>query len=431
MLARISRCLPRSRRGRLLALFLIVLVSSAGLWGKWGLVSWRLRSARHALAEGRIDDALTQLVSAESLQPDRPELLFLLARANRRANHLQSALEYLNRAEKAGWSADEIRQQRSLLLVQSGQFGRAERFLETALRRGVDDQLAEEIYEALAKGYLKTYRLGDALFCLKYWIEWKPQEVGPRLMLADIKERVEDWKGAVAAYRSVLKIDPSLSEPNRRLADNLLMLQDVDGARRCYSRALELAPEDISAQIGRAKCDRRLARTKAATRQFEQLLKGDLSARQRVEVLIELAQILLRDERKPKDAIDLLLEAEKLAPHNHRVNAALAVAYRKIGNSGLARIHDEKSAAGLRRLNRLTEVTRLLVQSPKDAGLRYEAGMIFMEQGMKRAGAEWLTTVLMFDPHHRGAHRALAEYYEEAGDREAACRHRKLAGPSP
>jgi Tfp pilus assembly protein PilF len=51
-----------------------------------------------------------------------------------------------------------------------------------------------------------------------------------------------------------------------------------------------------------------------------------------------------------------------------------------------------------------------------------------MEQGMKRAGAEWLSTVLIFDPTHREAHLALARYYEETGEKAIAAKHRQQAG---
>ena len=408
---------------------LILTFGSAAVLG-WrpAVVAWRIHSAKKSLAEGEFEAALKQLEAAEELQPESAEVLFLLARANRRADRLHQVADFLDRALAAGWDSEQIEQQRSLYLVQSGRFERAELFLQRCLRRGVEDQLAEEIYEALSKGFLKTYRIGDALFCLQYWIQWKPRSVEPRLMLASVYEQLEDAKSAVKQYRVVLEIDPERPEIHRRIADHLFSLQDLEGARDHYSQCLARDSNDVTALLGIALCERRFARTESAREKLRELLKRDLTTSQRVQVLAELADILLRDDRNPEGAIKLLIEAERLDDNSHRVNQALAIAYRKTGKIDLADSHEQKSTAIVQRLNRLATITKELLRTPKNAELRYEAGKLFMEQGMKRAGAEWLSTALIFDPQHRGARLALAEYYDETGDHAAARRHRKSVG---
>jgi tetratricopeptide (TPR) repeat protein len=389
-----------------------------------------MHQAKKALSAGHVDAALSQLESAETLQPHRAELLFLLGRANRRADRLEAATQYLEAAESAGYPAEPIREQRYLLSAQVGQFELAESFMQDAIRRGVDDTLAEEIYEARAKGYLKTFRLGDAIFCLKYWIEWKSEAVFPRMLLADVWVRADNWKEAASEYEHVLRLEPDHLDALCGLANCRFALQEIEKAKGYYNRALNVDPDHVRASIGVAKCDVRLADTLAASGRFQSLLeREDLTTNERLEVLLELAQIHIRDQRDPEGALKLLLEAESLDPYHHQLNLTLASVYRRLGQPDEARQHEETAKASSKRLEELTEITRTLIERPKDAELRFRAGQIFMEQGMKRAGAEWLSTALIFDPAHRGAHLALARYYEETGEHEIAAQHRERAGP--
>lgn len=428
MIRRIKRLLPKSTRGKAAGFSLLVVVF-VGLFGwKWALVSWRIRSARELLNAGDIEQALARLETAESLQPERAELLYLLAKAHRRADQYDRFTEYLERAEAAGWSADDLRTQRYLALVQIGQFDRAEPFLEETVKSGASDELAEEFYEAKAKGCLRTYRLIDARICLNYWLEWKPHAIRPRLWLADVHTRVNDWKAAVAEYRKVLQSDPEHPEANLRLGDCLLHLHQAREALAHYRKVLARRPDHVAARIGRAKCERQLALVEDSAATFAGLLKLDLSNSQRVDVLVELAQIKFRDERDPEAAIRLLKEAERIAPQHEPMHATLAAAYRRTGREELAGKHEKRAKESQARLDRLVEITRKIVHSPKNADLRYQAGQIYMEQGMHAAGAGWMRTALLLNPHHQPARKALAQYEAETNSRSSNTQNEKRLG---
>jgi Tfp pilus assembly protein PilF len=147
--------------------------------------------------------------------------------------------------------------------------------------------------------------------------------------------------------------------------------------------------------------------------------------------LLEFSQIRYRDQRDLNGALELLQNAVALAPNHPQVNLTLSVVYRRLGRSDEATRHEEISKAASKRVEELTEITRTLIERPNDAELRFRAGQLFMEQGLKRDGAEWLATVLIFDPSHKGAHLALARYYDETGDEGQAARHRELASAAP
>ncbi|MFQ5731013.1 MAG: tetratricopeptide repeat protein [Planctomycetaceae bacterium] len=426
-MSRLARWIPRSTKGRILAAALIGSVIAAVLGWRWAFATWKIRQAREALVSGDIAGAISELESAERIQPDRAELVYLLGRAYRRNDQMEKVLPYLQRAGDLGWPEKDLRHQRYLTLAQVGRFDYAGPYFREILRKGADDELAEEIYEAQAKGYLKTYRLADALVCLRYWVQWRPKAVQPHLWLADIWLRVDDHKSAVRELKAVLETEPNHASANRMLADSLMELQRVEEAKRHYERSVAVDPDDLTALIGIARCERRLANATSARQHFRKLLQRELSAEQRADVLLELGQMELVDVRDAKAAITLLKQAEEIAPHNHLIHASLAGAYRRIGRTKLAAIHDAKVKDIEKNFNRLTEITRQLIRTPNKVELRFEAGMIFMKQGLKKAGVDWLKTVLVYDRHHRKTRLALARYYDGIGEKQTAQRHRELA----
>jgi tetratricopeptide (TPR) repeat protein len=415
------------------AVTLLIGVALSGAFGwRWAVVTWKIRQARAALADGEIAKALSQLESAERIQPDRAEVLYLLGRACRRDDQMDRVVPYLRRAAEQGWPEKNLRDQRYLTLVQIGRFKDADPYVKDVLRKGADDQLAEEIYEAQAKGYLKTYRLADALVCLRYWVQWKPRAVQPKLWLADIWLRVDDHKSAVRELKAVLEIAPDHASANRTLGESLMALQQIEEAKRHFERCVAVDPDDLAALIGIARCERRLANASAAKVHLEQLLKRKLTQVQRADVLLELGQMEFVDARNPGAAVKRLKQAELLSPHNHLVHATLANAYRKLGKAELAAAHDRKVKDIETSYNRLTDITKQLIRTPSNVELRFEAGMVLMKQGLKREGADWLETVLVYDRHHRATRIALARYYEEIGDKRTATRHRESANkPQP
>ena len=61
----------------------------------------------------------------------------------------------------------------------------------------------------------------------------------------------------------------------------------------------------------------------------------------------------------------------------------------------------------------MEKIARILVDRPGNADLRYEAGKIFMDMGMKEDGAAWLQTVLQMQPNHPQARETLETYLHD------------------
>ncbi len=405
----------------------IVLLGLARPGLGWCYVAWQTHAARQALSEGQPARAAAILRKAESLQPNRAEILFLLGRALRRNGELEAAGSYLDRARQAGWPEPEVRLQRQLLLTQSGAFAQAGDFLTELLRKGVDDDTAEEIYEARAKGFYSSFRLPDALLCIEFWLKWRPHARQARVWRADIHERTEHWSDAVQDYRAILEHDPQDVEARLRLASALLPLNAIRDALEEYEKCLAVRPNDTAAILGRLKCLRRLGELADVSDRLAALLSRDLTQPQRGEVLCELGELALFDHDY-EQAIDYFTRARQADPTNSHVHHPLSTAYLRLGETDLAEAEKRRGEQLVDRTKQLAEITQQILEDPRNPELRYQAGMLFFGQGMKKEGAAWLMTALECDPGHRKSHAELASYYDEIGDAAAAQRHRTMAG---
>lgn len=369
----------------------------------------RIYSGRQALAIGKSAFAVKELLHAAQLAPNNSETQYLLAVAQRRSGNLNRVAASLQRAEQLGWPKSEIERQSLLIIAQSGDCSAVEARLKSIMIQGVSDGAAEEIYEALAIGYLKSYRLKEAWECLSFWSEWQPKAIFPMIWRADICRRVNNRPGEEREYRAILDIDANHREARGRLAEVLKGSNRVDEAKSEYERCLKTGDRAPELLIGLAECFRRLAATESAIPILRQALAMKLSASERAAVLSELGQIAA-DEGHPEEAIAKLEEAASLTPYEAPVLYSLSQAYAQSGNAKRSRELLEQSEEIRAKSNRVEEITGQLLKAPNDADLRYEAGKIMMDLGMKDEGANWLRTAIQIDPNHQLARDLLSAY---------------------
>jgi Tfp pilus assembly protein PilF len=75
-------------------------------------------------------------------------------------------------------------------------------------------------------------------------------------------------------------------------------------------------------------------------------------------------------------------------------------------------------------------LTEALVGHPDDADLRWETGALYLDEDLTQDALAWFRTALIYAPHHRKTHAALARIYRQLGERELADRHQELARES-
>jgi tetratricopeptide (TPR) repeat protein len=397
---------------------------------------WTLRSARHLLHISNLESAAMAKSRLNALvqkhQHVSAETHYLLGRAQRRMGEIERALESLKRAESAGWDAAQIQLQRQLALIQRGHIDQQTAAFDRLLLQNSPDDIAYEIYEAMSRGYMFSYRFQDALHCLNFWTDWCRTAIDPRLWRATLWEQIEQWDQAIVEYREVMRLDATNLTSRQSLARILLTQKNKpDEAYSVLQDCLSLDVDNVLTQIGLASCERHLARPEDSERRLRALLKQSLSATERTSVNQELGQVLL-DRREVSEAIPLLKSVVEADPLNSAAHYSLGTAYSWQSADDLAARHLEQSRQLTEQFARLTQITAELVNHPENADLRWEAGQILMDRGLHIEGAGWMATALIYQPDHQKTHASLATYYETVRpDAELAKKHRARMQANP
>jgi len=383
-------------------------------------------SGQASLASGHFTAAIEALSRAERFQPNSAEVQYFLAAAFRRADRPERFALHLERARALGWPESELARQAWLAELQSGKVAGVKDQLQSLVGESVPDDVAEEVYEALAKGYLRSFRWGDAWVCLEAWLQWRPDAPHAHVMRGYLREQAGDTSAAAEDYRAALERLPSLSEARLRLACLLLQQNQVEEAREQYLARLADAPDDGQALAGLAQCEVRRGDAPAARSAIARALASELPAYQRGIVLGELGRLLLA-EGKSEEARMVLQQAVALAPGEPQIHVHLATVLARAGQQEQAAYHQQRAQQIRLEYERVTELGRQLVQRPNDAGLRFQTGEILLRQGLRDEALRWLASALACDPHHGPTHALLAQFYAELGDAEQAAYHRLQA----
>ncbi len=401
---------PKRRRGRRFLLLLAALLGAgllATVCWPWLRVSGYLNTARGALRRGDFSGTRQALQKASALQPDRADVQYLLAVCHRRAGRLDRFEEHLRQASRLGSPEDDVQRQRLLAAAQTGHLEAVESPLLEIIQEGAADDAAEEIYEALATGYLATYRLRDAWKCLDSWLQWRPQAPRAHVLRADIYARLGKLPSAADDYRAVLEQFPEDLGTRVKLGQVLVRRDEAEEALEHFGACLAIAPNDPDALLGVAQCERQLGANAEARRHLQTALAGKLTPEQRAAALAQQGQLSLSDG-KASEAVDALMQAVQLTPAEVSVHYALTRALAAAGERDLAQYHADRIQHIRAQFERMTEITRRVIDSPHDADLRCEAGSILIEQGLTAEGLGWLLSALKCEPKHDKANRLLA-----------------------
>lgn len=409
--------------GRLRAFAILIVVAAAGGWaGRHALWQWHVRDARQALYQCRADDALAALRTLAQDRPDDPEILYLLAVADRRAGHTTEARKWLETAKQAGWSSDEILRQQRMIDFQSGKIAEAEPYLLGLIQNGCADATAVEVYDCLVKGYLADMRLSDAMFCLDYWMRWQPEAVEPHLLRAEVFEAIRDSGRQASEYEAILALDPDRVETRLKLGRLLLDQKNVDGALAHFEHCQKLTPEAPGVKLALGACYHHLGKLDEASKLLTEALELQLSVPQRAYALLEAGQIDL--ERRDYARAEQHLRASlRLEPHNSTTNYSLGIVLTRLGKADAAKPFLDRSEALRGLFSRYAELMREITQDPGRAQPRAAAAGVLLEIGDRKLAWSWLMSALRCDRTNILTHQTFAKYHNEGGDDEMAKRH--------
>lgn len=371
-----------------------------------------LDPAREAVRRQDWEAATTILDRVERGLPrgrgPRGEIELLRGRILRRQGRAAEAESRFAAAEALGARPVEIRLQRLLAAVQTGTGTQAEAELPDMLAADVPDDIAEECYEAMTRGYVASFRLDEAARCVQFWSEGQPDSCRPWLWQGLLEERLERAGNALEAYRTALAREPEAYEPLVSVARLELETGRIDEAASRFAACRDRRPDDTDAVLGLAACLLRSGDTDRAAALLREALTLDIDPARAAGALADLGQLAIEDSDAGR-ALNLYRQAAVLDPGEPRIRQGLAAALGRLGErEGAA---GELAAAArlgdLRR--RITAARRQCIGDQGNAGLRREMGAALLAAGDPTEAARWLETALQIDSGDAETRRLLAE----------------------
>jgi tetratricopeptide (TPR) repeat protein len=384
---------------------LVVLVITLLAVSPWWWHQLTLNAIRRDISNRQLDTALTQLLAVRDVWTSCPETHFLLARTYRRLGDAQQSRRFLERAERLGHPVAQIRREQRLTLAQAGRLSEVEPYLGEMLEDPSGD--AREVCEAFVNGYLRNYRMGDAMRMIEAWKGDFPEDAQAWVAEAMITTHLLQWKETVQAYQKAHQLDSQREDIWLGLAEALVEQHDYEEANELFLRVLDRDENHRQALIGLARCRQAEGRTDEALEFLDRLLQLDPDD---FDGLLEMGRLQLAEG--DADAAWPWLEKAYAQNSRHRgLRYELGAAARILGKSEEAQEHLDY----VQRANDALAKTRLLMQqvqeNPRLIDPRIEIGKNLIEYGSPREGIAWIEGALQLDPSHAAARQALAEHY--------------------
>jgi predicted Zn-dependent protease len=405
----------------------VVLLAALAVGGVylWGWYHWS--RAGQDLARYHGAEARRHLDACLWLWPHSPAVHLLSARAARLAGDYPAAEKHLRQCQQGQPAAsEEVLLEWAMLHVCMGDLQEHEEYLQTQLRK--DPSQAPLVWEALAEGYSRMYRILDAIRCLDHWLEVEPDSVQAFFLRGSVYRQVQAVQKAVPDFRRVVELDPDRSDAREYLAAGLLEIGHFSEALPHLEHLLRQRPGDPDLRVRLARCHDGLEHRELA----RQLLDEVLAERPDYGPALRACGQMARQARQPEEAEKWLRRAARVLPYDYQVQYALYQVLEEQGKNAEAGEQLARAQQVKDRRERLADVShRKMSQRPYDPALHCELGTLLIELGHRELGARWLHSALQKDPNYQPAHAALAKYYQEEGDKEQAEHHRQLAETLP
>ena len=407
------------------ALVLAILVAAAVpagyyLWGWW---HWTL--ARSALERYHSETAQEHLRVCRQIWPKSVQVHLLAARAARRQGEFEAADEHLRACERLSLhEPDEVVLERALLRAAAGDLPeQVEEYLFKRVER--DPASAPLVWEALATGYTRVYRVLEAFACIDRWQARDPENIQARLLRANTWRQIKQLPRAAPEYERVVELDPEQREARYWLAVVQLEVGRYADAKGHLDYLYKRGMDRSDILIYMARCDKGLGQFSQARKTLDAVLaeepKNGLALRARGD--LELAAGL------PESAETWLRQAADLLPHDYLTQWLLYQSLVQQNKKEPASAQQRRVDDLKERLERLNDITATkMSKQPHDPALHQEMADLLAGLGHPELAEVWWHSALRKDPFYVPAHRALAEYYRERGNAERAEYHRQHAG---
>ena len=437
----------------------VVVALLGGAFWKPISVAWSLHEARGLLRDRESEQAVSVLLTAHRIDPDHPEVNYLLARGFRRLGQFKRVVGHLDMAEGFGWPAELIRLEQLMGAAQAGQLNASAPELYKFLSRGGDyGDEGPEVCEALVNGYFLSYQFGLAQPLLDEWQQAYPDDAQCYMFRGLFYENRSNPSKAVGEYRKAMQLSGNRTDIRLRLAEVLKKTIQYDEAIEQFEICGSEESSHPEVLTGLGQCYHGQGEIERAREMFERVLE---SSPEHFEAQLALGQ-LEETAGRPQEALRWLRPACRRRPSDTEARYSLALSLQAVGrqrqdgaawppppaNSGLsvaqalawttrraraeltlteASHHFQFVADAQQAMGRVQVWTDIIRSEPRNADLRFKIGRHLLKYDNPHHGLGWLLSVLEIDPSHAPTHRLLFEYYESQGKSERAAFHRKLA----
>ncbi len=424
--ARLRRALAavaRHPERALLAVVLLAVIGFAVAAVAGHLVAfYHFRAGRSCVEKYRDAEALGHFRYCLQVWPRDPETLLLAARAARRRRAFADAEQYQERYLACVGEDDDLTLEGLLLRAELGELDEVRLALEKLVDQG--HPATGLILEAQARGYLRQFRLVDAMERLRRWQQRDPDNAQIAYLRGQVFDRSVNLHEAIASYRRALKADPEHDDARRMLAGHLLDLAQGREALPHLTYLVRRYPDDLPLRVLLARCRSQLGQASRAEALLDEVLARDP---ENGPALAERGNLALQRGDNER-AETCLRKAAARDPTNYQAHYQLYQALKRLGKADQARALDKRLDMMRADIQRIQDIVRGQMQArPHDPALHYELGMIYLRAGAAGEGLRWLHSALGQDPNYAPAHRALAAFYQQTGSPGRAAHHRQRA----
>jgi tetratricopeptide (TPR) repeat protein len=419
VLSRLTNAVRRHRRWAVASVGLLVVIGLAA-----GLVLWpayHYHAGQQALERRDLEAAQHHLEECLRVWPRSASIHFLAARTARRRDALAEARRHLTACQQLEGVTPTRSLEWKLLRTQEGELERFENELQSLVEQHHPDRVL--ILEALARGYQTALRLPDFLNAVDLLLALQPDHFQAHFWRGQVADSLGRPEDALVSFQKALDLEPQAEDARLRLAVSLERMGHPREAQAHYDYLRQRQPDNLEVLLGLARCHREAHDLEEARHLLDALLKVHPG---HVAALVERGRLAFYLE-SPDAAEVWLQRAVARGPYDRDAHRLLLVYLEAQGKTDAAR----QCRAALQQIEgdiaRSAALMLQVMDTPHDAALRSEVGILLLRLGQEEEGLHWLTTALEEDPGHRPSHNALADYYERTGQPERAARHRARA----
>ncbi len=370
----------RDRRVLLSLLILVALALGAPQAWAW----YQLRSARSALERYHPEQAQTHLARCLRVWPHSLQAHLLASRAARQSGDTEEAERQIRACQRLLESTNaEVALEWALLQASSGNVREVEDFLQRAATEGTE--ASRLVWEAMAEGYIRLYRILDALACLDHWLAVDPDNSRALELRGLAYFRGKAAHKGSADLRRVIDRDPTRDAARWRLVLCLLEMGAYDEALTHLEYVQRQRPDDPEVLVRLARCHNMLDRGEQA----RQILDGVLEAHPEHMLALRMRGQFALTDREPQRAERWLRRAAAVSPNDYQTHWLLVQALHQQKKTAEAQ-QELKLAESIKdRSERLGELrSRKMSEQPLDPALHCEMGILLdarRQQGSRRA----------------------------------------------